>query len=542
MKKLPILLALLQLTWFVPTAQAAVTVTNAPAVMVSAPITAPALSTPIPLFKFSLNQDAGETLSGVTVAINKNGTTNLTGTDLASLAVYKDNGDTVFNTASDLLAGLQTTVNVDSPTTINTSANNVLTNGATFFVTISTGATWSDTVPVDSFTVTFGASGITTSSNSPTVTTVTTASITAETTGPILTSVVAQNTGGTNAKEGGDSVQFTFNEPTTKPLITVSALPTTFVLSNGHSFLDSLGVLMSAGWNTSGTVYTITLSSNSGLPTVESGDTVTMGGNLIKDVLGNIANGNQVISGSFTTNTADITGPQLTSAVAQNTGGTNAKEAGDSVRLTFAKATNKPSITDSNINSILTLNNSHSWLDGAGHLGSATWDISGTILTLTLSAGTSIPTIMVGDAVTISGSMIQDVSGNNATGNQIITGSFSSTSTSGDESRDNKTCTNNLINGRLYKVTGNNTVYLAAACRLKVFKGKAVGKAQGNKFKNIITLQSLDNLTAQLQKPAKSEKQGKVKERDDNQRGQSAKSGVNSTERGNGKVKDLNRN
>jgi hypothetical protein len=542
MKKLPALLALLQLVWFVPIAQAAITVTNGPTTMVNTPITAPASSAPIPLFKFSLNQDAGETLSGVTVIINKNGTNNLISSDLASLAVYKDNGDAVFNTASDLLAGSQTTVNVDSPTTINTSANNTLTGGATFFVTINTDATWNDTAPVDSFTATLGANGIITSSNSPTVTVVTTGAITADTTGPVLTNVVAKNTGGTSAKEAGDSVQFTFNEVTTKPFITVSTLPTTFVLSNGHSFLDGLGVIMSSSWNTSGTVYTITLSSNNSLPTVEPGDNVTMGGNLIKDSTGNVATGNQIISGSFITNIADTTGPIITSAVAQNTGGTSAKEAGDSVRFTFGEATNKPNITDSNINSILTLNNSHSWLDGTGHIGSATWNTSGTVLTLSLSAGTLVPTVSIGDTVTMSGSVIQDVLGNNATGSQTITGSFGATSTpSGDEEHDNKICTNSLINGRLYKVTGNDTIYLAASCRLKIFKGKSWGHAKGKKFRNVITLSSLDGITVQQPKPAKTEKHDKVKESDDNERGQSGNLGVNSNEHGNSKAKGRGR-
>jgi hypothetical protein len=56
-------------------------------------------------------------------------------------------------------------------------------------------------------------------------------------------------------------------------------------------------------------------------------------------------------------------------------------------------------------------------------------------------------------------------------------------------------CENGLINGRLYMVTGKNKVWLAAACRLKEFKGNAVGHAKGKKFQDIIPLpaQSIDD-------------------------------------------------
>ncbi len=515
MKKLTALwLALFQVLWFVPVpvAQAAVTVPTGPTILVASPMVAAASSAPIPLFKFSLTQDAGETLSSVTVTVTKNGVNNLASSHLASLAVYKDNGDGSFSTVSDLLAGSQATVNINSPTTIATGSNNAIGGGATFFVALSTGASWSDLTPADSLTVQLAADAIATSANSPTVTAVTTAAITADTTGPALTSVVAQNTGGTAAKEAGDSLAFTFNEATNKPVLSVANIPTTLALNHNHSFLDGLGVLTSASWNSAGTVYTLTLSANTSLPTVEPGDTVTIGGSLVQDATGNAATGNAVISGSFTT---DVTGPHLTSVVAQNTGGTSAKEAGDSLVLTFGEATNQPSLTDSNVNATLTLNNSHSWLDGAGHIGSATWNTGGTMLTITLAAGTSVPTVAVGDTVTVSGSVVQDASGNPASGSQVIGGTFG-TSTSGGGTEGGKGCPNNLINGRLYQVNGSGTVYLAAACRLKVFKGKAVGKAKGKKFKNILSVPSLAGLQVKV-KPTSTEDHGKAEQGNENE-------------------------
>lgn len=191
----------------------------------------------------------------------------------------------------------------------------------------------------------------------------------------------------------------------------------------------------------------------------------------------------------------DSTGPVLQTAVAHNkVGGTSAVEVGDYVVLVFNEATNKPTINAANIDTVLDLNNTHAWLDGTSNIGSATWNSAGTELTITLSAGNSVPTVVVGDTVTIAGSVIEDAAGNDATGSATITGSFS-TSTDTDTDDDfGKTCTGGIINGRLYKVGTEPTVYLAAACKLKPFRGAAVFHARGYKFQNIITLSSLTGL------------------------------------------------
>jgi len=565
--------------FFIPTVPsiAAVGVTGHTS-LVSSQTVLPASSGELALFQMNLSQDAGETLSSVSVIINHNGTTTVAASHLASLAVYKDNGDNLFNPATDLLAGSTTTISIDATTTIAVAANNTL-DGGKFFVSLKTSALWTDAASGDSIIITFPASGIIASANSPLVAPLTTAAINADTTGPSLLSAVAQNTGGTSAKEAGDSVLLTFSEATNKPTINASNIASIFGLNNSHSFLDGAGQIQSAAWNVSGTALTITLSATTSLPTVAVGDTVSVIiPSIITDLVGNKATGSSLISGTFggsitvigpnslitsptligassvplglfeinlnqasgetlssmtvtvnkngsnnvtasdlaslavykdngngtfsavsdllagsqstvninsptTINTpsshtldggkffvalstsaswsgnfpADsiivtfppggivlsvnspivvatttssisapsIAGPVLTSAIAQNTGGTSAKEAGDSVLLTFSEPTNKPTINASNIASVFSLSSGHSFLDGAGQLGSAVWNSSGNILTITLSATTSLPTVAVGDTVSvITPSIITDTSENKATGSAIIVGTF----------------------------------------------------------------------------------------------------------------------
>jgi hypothetical protein len=215
--------------------------------------------------------------------------------------------------------------------------------------------------------------------------------------------------------------------------------------------------------------------------------TVTLNAN------GLITSANSPTTSAVTTSSIafDLSGPMLQTAVAMNKdGGSSAVEAGDKIVLTFNEATNKPVITAVNIASTLSLNNSHVWLDGVASIGSATWNDSGTVLTITLSAGTSAPTLVVGDTVTISGSLIKDSANNNASGTATISGSFGTTPPN-DDDEFGKTCASGIINGKLYKSGNNNTVYLAAGCSLRPFRGAAVFHARGHKFQNIITLSSL---------------------------------------------------
>ncbi len=344
-----------------------VTVQNAPESLITSPTTLPASSGPKPLFRFTLAQTAGETLSQFSVVVNKNGTNNLTGSDIASLAVYKAASASVADPATDLLAGTQTSVNIGTSTAIILTSNNSIAT-STFYVTLSTSSSWSGAAPSDSATVTLPTDGIVASTNSPTITAITTNTI-----------------------------------------------------------------------------------------------------------------------------TADTKGPSLASAVAKNTGGTSTKEAGDSIELTFSETTNKPAINAGNIASALSLSSPHSFLDGVGLLGTAAWNSFGNLLTINLSASSTVPTVAIGDTVTVIGSLIKDSIGNSASGSRILTGTFGITSTDDDEDEDDEDddkgrhgrCNDVIENGRLYKIEGADTVYLAANCKLKPFRGAAIFHARGNKFQDI---------------------------------------------------------
>ena len=108
------------------------------------------------------------------------------------------------------------------------------------------------------------------------------------------------------------------------------------------------------------------------------GDTVTVAGTLIKDLASNNATGSVTLTGNFGIQT-DTTGPTLNSATAYGTGSANGKDAGDTIVLVFNEVTNKATINAANVNTVLALNNTHSWLDGAGALGGAAWNDAGNI-------------------------------------------------------------------------------------------------------------------------------------------------------------------
>lgn len=125
---------------------------------------------------------------------------------------------------------------------------------------------------------------------------------------------------------------------------------------------------------------------------------------------------------------ADGAGPAIISAVPDDA--TNifvGIDDDDAVTITFSEATNKFAVNSGNIDSILALNNTHSWLDGAGTIGSAVWDVDGDVLTIVLSVATNVPTVAVGDTITLGGSAITDGGANQASTASFssITGSFS---------------------------------------------------------------------------------------------------------------------
>lgn len=142
---------------------------------------APANSFDMPLFRFSLNNTASETLSSVTVTV-LNATSGAVTNDalsshLKQLNVFKDtNGNGAFDPGVDGFGGSVTEVHVATSTTvINLSQNNSIAASGTlptsFFVMAQTGAGWAG---ADAFKVSVGTGGIVTSGGAATITAFTT--------------------------------------------------------------------------------------------------------------------------------------------------------------------------------------------------------------------------------------------------------------------------------------------------------------------------------------------------------------------------------
>jgi hypothetical protein len=124
----------------------------------------------------------------------------------------------------------------------------------------------------------------------------------------------------------------------------------------------------------------------------------------------------------------DSYGTWLKSAVANNnSGGEDGIQAGDQVVITFSHSTNGYAIDSSNIDTVLALSGGHTWTDGSGNIGGAVWSNSGgysnNILTVTLSTTSSVPTIAVGDTITLNGN-ITDASGTSISDSIDVRGNF----------------------------------------------------------------------------------------------------------------------
>jgi fibro-slime domain-containing protein len=71
----------------------------------------------------------------------------------------------------------------------------------------------------------------------------------------------------------------------------------------------------------------------------------------------------------------------------------------DYILLTFEKPVEAFSVTEATIDSLFPLSNGHTWLSGAGSIGSAKWSSDKTKLLITLSTQTAPPTIQIGDTI-----------------------------------------------------------------------------------------------------------------------------------------------
>ena len=81
-------------------------------------------------------------------------------------------------------------------------------------------------------------------------------------------------------------------------------------------------------------------------------------------------------------------------------------------------------INSLNIDSMLSLSNKHSWLDGFGTIDTALWNPEGDKLMIRLSTIASPPTISIGDTITPDSSKIKSVAGIPCYNSVILRGSF----------------------------------------------------------------------------------------------------------------------
>ncbi|MDT8318700.1 MAG: LamG-like jellyroll fold domain-containing protein, partial [bacterium] len=236
---------------------------------------------------------------------------------------------------------------------------------------------------------------------------------------PEMTSAVAGDTsGGHTGVQSGDVVVITFSGETNAATVNSGNIDAVLALNNGHVW----GSIAGAVWSTTNyTNDTLTVTIGSGA-TVYEGDTVTSD-ITIKSIVNTPITDTVTITGDFGFWIVDE------ALAGDASGGGPGIQAGDTVVIRFNDATAGTTIDASNIDSALTLSNSHSWKDGSGAIDSAAWSTttySNDTLTITLSATTSAPTVDILDIITLDGT-IKDGSNNPITNDPfLITGTFDS--------------------------------------------------------------------------------------------------------------------
>lgn len=237
-----------------------------------------------------------------------------------------------------------------------------------------------------------------------------------DTTKPEISSVAYtdNNTAGVTAN---DYVDITFNEPVH---INGTVDENDFYLSNGGTLGTGATAAMVAGSNTT---VRITLGTTPGFaPGTTTLNLAAVASNVdVYDASGNKAtqstNGVTIVSNGAAA--GDTVAP---TAVVTSTGNDDgAVDATETLILTFPEAMNAITVDATNIDTVLALNNGHTHLDGAGAIGSAVWSSGDTVLTITYTDGTSIPTAASNDTITPT---LTDLAGNVATAVNIGAGEF----------------------------------------------------------------------------------------------------------------------
>ncbi|MBN1384350.1 MAG: Ig-like domain-containing protein [Elusimicrobia bacterium] len=142
-------------------------------------------------------------------------------------------------------------------------------------------------------------------------------------------------------------------------------------------------------------------------------------------------NNNKLESSSFTPS-SDKAPPAIISATAGD--GTilvPGIDGDDTVVIVFSEKTIGPSISAETIDSILSLSSAHTWKDGTGNISGAVWNSPDyNVLTVSLSTASGIPSVAVGDTITISSwTVIEDAVGNGTDDSIVLGGSFKGTDT-----------------------------------------------------------------------------------------------------------------
>ncbi len=121
-------------------------------------------------------------------------------------------------------------------------------------------------------------------------------------------------------------------------------------------------------------------------------------------------------------------GAWLKAAKARDTsGGGDGIQSGDQVIITFDNATNGAPVDASNIDTFLALDNGHTWQDGSNSIGSAVWSTGALVndtLTITLSTVSGVPTVSVGDTISLDGTIKDTGLGRSILDSVFLTGSF----------------------------------------------------------------------------------------------------------------------
>ncbi|MEX2460275.1 MAG: S-layer homology domain-containing protein [Paenibacillaceae bacterium] len=220
---------------------------------------------------------------------------------------------------------------------------------------------------------------------------------------PLITSVVAANTGNNVGLGIGDSVSITFNQNSNRPSIKAANLNAVLIVSNGHSFGTALSD-RDIQWNATGNILTITFSNITG-NTFNEGDAVTV------SAAANIRDSNNVTEPSTAVSTSSsgsfTTFLEVKSVVAMNTGKNKGLGVGDKIVITFSTSTNHPTMTAANFKKWFIPTSGHSFGTNLTD-NNLVWTSSDT-LALTFTDVTGV-TFAVGDAISINiASNIRDV-------------------------------------------------------------------------------------------------------------------------------------